>query len=65
MVELPDWTGVKTVEMTQSCQIDTARMRTELEAAQFKAADTLKPVFVEPECIRVTVPPAVIAPERK
>lgn len=50
-VELPDGGGVKLTEMTQSCRIDTQRMRADLVAAKFKPGENLKPVFLEPDCL--------------
>jgi TIR domain len=53
-VEVPDWGGAKVVAMTQSCRIDTATVKADLLAAKFRPGDTVKPVFLEPDCLPVT-----------
>ena len=59
-VEVPDGGGVKQVQMTSACRIDTALMRADLEAAKFKPKDAVRPVFLEPECLPVTGPATAV-----
>ena len=55
-VEFPDGSGVKLVEMTSACRINTAEMKKGLLDAKFKPGDPVKPVFLEPDCVAVPAP---------
>lgn len=64
-VERPDGSGVKIVEMNSACRIDTVQMRADLVAAKFKANDSSRPVFLEPECLPVQATAAASTATKK